>query len=280
MNLADRLLFTRVANEGAQVSGYFAKSNFETFHNGHEGVLMPGAADDWMYDHQGILSFTVEMWDLPRHAGARGYAEHGVRGLMKLIDSEREEDWRKIMAFVDQKVGVDGIFPWTPFYHPDLGPVEIGGIDPKFVIQNPPLAFLEEECERVGRFLTILGLSTAELDLPSLTVEKKGKNIYRIAALVTNRGFLPTSSTQKGGTMKRNQGLVARLDGTYHMVSGESPQYLGHLNGYGSVDQGEPPESSQIQIEWVVEADPGSTLLVSVSTPKGGEVRSRIVLEK
>ncbi len=279
MNLTDRSLFTRVAAEGAQASGYFAKSNFETFHNGHEGVLMPGAADDWMYEHQGILSFTVEMWDLPRHAGARGYAEHGVQGLMKLSDEEREEDWRKILAFVDHKIGAAGFFPWSPFYHPDLGPVEIGGIDPKFVIQNPPLSFLEEECERVGRFLTILGLSTPELDLSSVQVEKLGKNIYRIAALVTNQGFLPTSSTHKGGTMKRNQGLIARLEGSYRMISGESPQYLGHLKGYGSMDQQEPPAANRIQIEWVVETEPGSTLQLSVSAPKGGRVYFQVVLD-
>ncbi len=280
MNLADRWLFTRVATEGAQVSGYFAKSNFETFHNGHDGVLMPGAADDWMYDHQGILSFTVEIWDIARHAGARGYAELGVRGLMKLTDSEREDDWRKILAFVDREIGTGGFFPWTPYNHPDLGPVEIGGIDPKFVIQNPPAAFLEEECERVGRFLTTLGLSTAELHLSTLKVGKQGNNIYRIVAVVTNQGFLPTSSTEKGRTMKRNQGLVARLEGSYQMISGESPQYLGHLKGYGSQDSLEPPQANRIQIEWVVQAEPGSTLQLSVDTPKGGLVISPVVLQK
>ncbi|PSR24372.1 MAG: peptidase M14 [Sulfobacillus thermosulfidooxidans] len=279
LSLEDRMLFTRVAHEGAQVSGYFAKSNYETFHNGHDDVLMPGAADDWMYDHQGVLSFTVEIWDLPRHAGARGYAEYGVQGLMKLTDSEKEDDMRKIMAFIDEKIGSEAFFAWTPFNHPDLGPVEIGGIDPKFVIQNPPPMFLEEECERVGRFLTTLGLSTPQLAISKLAVEKTGNDIFRIVALVTNQGFLPTSSTQKGRTMKRNQGLTARLDGNYQIIAGQSPQYLGHLSGYGSLDAGEPPASNRVQLEWVIQASPRSTVALTVSTPKAGQVTVPVVLE-
>jgi hypothetical protein len=79
LSQTDRHLFNRVAEMGAEVSGYFAGSNYNIFATGHEKVLMPGAADDWMYDHYGVLGFTVEIWNLAKRAGARGYGEHGMR---------------------------------------------------------------------------------------------------------------------------------------------------------------------------------------------------------
>ena len=36
--------------------------------------------------------------------------------------------------------------PWRPFMHPQLGPVEIGGIDPRVGIWNPPLHELPRLC--------------------------------------------------------------------------------------------------------------------------------------
>lgn len=274
----DAGLFRRMAEEGARVSGYFARSNFETFHNGYDAVLMPGAADDWMYDHQGVLGFTVEIWDLPRHAGARGYAEHGVKGLMKLSDEERQEDLRKIVNFVEEKVPTQGFFPWTDFEHPDLGPVQIGGLDPKFVVQNPPLCFLEEECERVGRFLTTLGLSTASLTAGPVRSEKIGDNVYRVTAMVRNQGFLPTSGTGRGSGMKRVSGVQALLEGDYEMISGESPSRLGHLSGYGSLDASAPPGDNRRTAEWVVRAPQGSSLSVVFSAPRAGTARVQIDL--
>lgn len=34
---------------------------------------------------------------------------------------------------------------WTPFEHPQLGQVEIGGVDNKWCLQNPPPELLEAE---------------------------------------------------------------------------------------------------------------------------------------
>ena len=37
---------------------------------------------------------------------------------------------------------------WTAFAHPQLGAVEIGGVDNKWCLQNPPPDRLEAECAR------------------------------------------------------------------------------------------------------------------------------------
>jgi hypothetical protein len=201
-----------------------------------------------------------------------------VKKLMTLSDEERSEDLRKIFKFVEDKVDPQGFFPWTPFEHPDLGLVEIGGLDPKFVVQNPPLCFLQEECERVGRFLTTLGLSTAQL-LPGPTrAEKIGENVYRVTALIKNAGFLPTSGTHLGAGMKRVLPVRAELLGNFQMIAGESPHFLGHLDGYGSLDASAPPGANRQSVEWVVQSLPGTRLAVEFSAPRAGSVKVPVQL--
>ncbi len=274
----DRLLFTRVADMGAKVSGYFADSNYHIFASGHEKVLMPGAADDWMYDHFGVLSFTVEIWNLPKRAGARGYAEYGVRRLMELKPEQETEDDRKIYDWVSREVPEEGVFPWTPFEHPDFGPVEIGGLNPKFVVQNPPPHLLEEECAHVSGFLTRLGLCTPKLTIAEVMVSEEAPGVYRIAAEVANAGYLPTSSTAKGRDLLL-EGLKATVTGA-PLVSGSSPVELPHLDGYAAADGWAPPHGQRAHAEWVVRANAGTTIEIAFEGPRAGRVTEVVALGK
>lgn len=275
----DRHLFTRVADMGAKESGYHAGSNYQIFATGHEKILMPGAGDDWMYDHLGVLSFTVEMWDLAKHAGARGYGELGMRKLMTLSPEERLEDQRKIYAWVEKEVPSDGIFDWALFHHPEFGEVEIGGLNPKFVIQNPPLTRLEEECEAIRGFIMGLSLSIAKLLISSVQVTEEGANLYRIVAEVSNAGFLPTSSTSKGKELEL-EGLHATLAGEFEMVAGVSPQPLPHLDGFGGHDAWAPPSAQRAHVEWLIRARPDTRVTVSFSGPRAGRVSTDAILRK
>ncbi|KPV41816.1 M14 family metallopeptidase [Alicyclobacillus ferrooxydans] len=274
----DRNLFTRVAEMGAKASGYHTGSNYKIFATGHEKILMPGAADDWMYDHFGVLSFTLEIWDLSKRAGAHGYGEIGMRRMMELTPEQDTEDERKIYAWADKEVGAKGVFPWTVFEHPDFGTVEIGGLDPKFVLQNPPHHMIEEECRNVGAFLTKLGLSTAKLFIPSISVVEEGEGLYRIVAEVSNAGFLPTSSTDKGKSLLL-EGIRAFVEGDVEVVAGESPTPIGHLSGYGSQSSWTPPKNQRAYAEWVVRGEKGTQVTVKFSGPRAGSVSQTVSLQ-
>ncbi len=275
----DRRLFSRVADMGAKVSGYFADSNYHIFATGHEKVLMPGAADDWMYDHFGVLGFTVEIWDLPKHAGARGYAEYGMRRLLELSPDEEIEDDRKIVGWVAAEVGDEGFFPWRPFDHPDFGPVEIGGLHPKFVVQNPPPLLLEEECAHVSAFLTRLGLSTPVLHMSQLTLDEESPGLYRLVVEVVNAGYLPTSSTEKGRELAL-EGLQATIAGDIILVSGKSPVDVGHLDGYGTEDGWTPPHGRRAHVEWVFRGSPGTAVEVIIGGSRAGRIKASVILGK
>lgn len=278
LSTTDRHLFTRVAEMGAKASGYHAGSNYEIFSTGHEKVLMPGAADDWMYDHLGVLGFTLEIWDMNKRAGARGYGELGMRKMMNLTPEQETEDERKIYAWADQAVGAKGVFAWTKVDHPDFGLVEVGGLDPKFVLQNPPHHVIGEECENVSAFLTKLGLSTAKLVIPSIEVMQTGEGLFRVVAEVANAGFLPTSSTDKGKELLL-EGVRAVIEGPIEVVAGSSPVEIGHLDGYGGQSTWTPPSGQRGYAEWVVKATAGSAVTVRFEGPRAGQVAQVVTLK-
>lgn len=273
LTVEDRHLFSRIAEMGEEVSGYFARSNHQAFQSGHDNILMPGAADDWMYDHFGVLGFTVEIWDLARHAGARGYAEYGVRHLVGLTPEEDLQDDRKIYGWVSREVPDGALFDWVPWTHPDLGDVEVGGLDDKFVRQNPPEKFLAGECAKVSAFLTRLGLSTPRMVIPRVDVERVGDGIYRVVAEVSNAGFLPTSSTGKGRQLQL-EGIKAEITGPIRLVSGVSPHDLGALDGYGHGTA----RSQRGYTEWVVAVERPCQIVVRFHGQRAGEASRQIQL--
>lgn len=280
MGLEDLSYYRQVGAMGERRSGYFSRSNWQAFGTGHErGVLMPGAADDWVYDMKGILGFTLEIWDLPRHAGARGYAEHGVRTLMRLTPEERLLDQRKILKWVDETLGGEGFHPWTHFNHPDLGPVEIGGLEPKFLVQNPPPSLLPAECHNVAAFLSGLGLSTPCLMVGAHTVEALADGLFRVTVEVSNRGFLPTSGTVKARDLKTAPEIRAVLSGPgVEVVAGRTPLQMGHLSGYAAAQQGLPALPQRKIAEWVIRATPGTEITVAFHGGRAGHAECRLVL--
>ncbi len=103
---------------------------------------------EWAYEHRGIIGYTPELWDM---AGRAGLSRDEVQRAK--TREQREAIELKLLTWNDRELAGKGFFPWKPFHHPQLGPVEIGGWNPKFVRQNPPPNFLEQECHKNAMFV-------------------------------------------------------------------------------------------------------------------------------
>ena len=68
----------------------------------------------------------------------------------------REEDYVSLYSFLDKNFPGRYIKEWEAFDHPQLGAVEIGGLNSKWCLQNPPPELLEQECERNTSFALAL----------------------------------------------------------------------------------------------------------------------------
>jgi murein tripeptide amidase MpaA len=106
-----------------------------------------------------------------------------------------EADWH---AFNDERFGGRYFQEWTPFDHPQLGTVYIGGWHTKFWGQNPPAELLEQELVvQLPWILHLAGqLPQVEVRTPAVTALGDGR--FRVDVTVASSGYLPTHLTDRG----------------------------------------------------------------------------------
>jgi len=260
----DREAYKTIGETGKQHTGYPHTSVFEGFtmdkNNPMKGIYM-----DWLYEHRGILSWSTELWDLLRRSGIerKSFAVE-----MNKTEQEREDDQLKVLLWNDKELEGKGFINWAPFTHPQLGEIEIGGWDVKYVRQNPPHKFLEEECFNNMNFTFVHINALPELKLRKVTTEKVGEDVYRIIAAVVNAGYLPSS----GSDLAARNRFVKPVEVELTLEQGEvvSPKAkldLGHMPGY-----------SEKKVEWVIKAPRGTKVEICACSERAGKVKAQVEL--
>ncbi|MDF2629513.1 MAG: peptidase carboxypeptidase [Symbiobacteriaceae bacterium] len=277
MNGADLEVFKRIGEMCTRLTGAPCKSTFGAFNYPGQEALVKGA-DDWAYEHYGVQAYTFELWNPDLRAGAQGYAQVGVKGLLDRTEAQVIEDDRKLLAWSDRELGGGGFIGWAPFEHPQLGPVEIGGWDPKRAIQNPPEGpLLVEEVTKAAAFIVQHALATPRLTV-ELRVSPLGAGLYKVSAAVRNVGGLPTNVTEMAVTMKAARPIEVRLAGDVQVLSGQVRQEVGHLEGWAAT--GGRPARSEAWVEWVVRAQQsGARVAVTAATARAGTATAEVVLQ-
>ncbi len=230
-----------------------------------------GTLIEWGYWDQGVVGWVPEY-------------SPGAEAWVRDYDRDGEIDALEEMRFNDEVLGGRYFSPWRVFSHPALGEVEIGGWHSRFWGQNPPAEFLEEECRVQLPWVFSLLRQAPRIALDGPTVVPMGDGRYRVRAVLTNQGFLPTSLTGRGAVGEEGPDGVVRnpvvrppvlllgLDGA-ELVEGSPRVQLGHLRGTGPflAEVGVPSET----VEWIVRAE-GAPAYVQVvaRSDKGGVVRS------
>ncbi|MGI8587241.1 MAG: M14 family metallopeptidase [Chloroflexia bacterium] len=265
-----------IGEKGTEITGYECVSVYHKFRY-HPKEILHGGMDDYAYDQFGWFGFTTELWDAPAAAGVekKEYIEWGRR--------HPEEDDLKLMAWNDEKLGGKGFHDWRPFDHPQLGQVEIGGWDIKAAWQNAPAEYLPELCEKHCRFTIAHALMSPRLGIRRVDVTHQGGDVYRVVALLENRGFLPTYTSQKGQERKIVREIEVKLtlpeDGS--IVTGKAEQEVGHLEGRANKAFGGAWGTgidNQRKVEWVVRAPAGSTLKLDAVAERAGTARAEVKL--
>ena len=79
--------------------------------------------------------------------------------------------------------------PWTPFEHPQLGPVEIGGWKRMYTFRNPPPAIYLEEMAAANCVYVAPCRGRTPLRVRDLQVEAVGGGAYHISGVARQHGF-------------------------------------------------------------------------------------------
>lgn len=279
MNTDDLWVFKKVGELGTKLTGYRCVSTFHDFKY-HPKEVTTGAFDDWMYDHLGVFTYTIELWDLPTEAGIKDR-----KWIEWWRDHPHEEDLQ-ILKWTDEHAEPGGYANWETFEHPQLGKIELGGWNSIHTWRNPPLAHVENEVKKHFPFLLSLGEMLPHLAILDLSVRKLADERYHLNLVVENNGFLPTFTSQQGKARQaaRPVRVELALPETARLASGKVREVLGHLEGrsnkmeVGAVSADSPTDNRQ-RLEWVVQAQPGTMISINVLSERAGSLSRQVILE-
>jgi hypothetical protein len=271
-------LFQKIGAKGTEITGY---PNISTFHDFkyYPKQIITGAFDEWMYEHRGVFSWTVEFWNPMKQAGIENftyiewYREHPV------------EDDFKLLKWNDEVLEGTGFVDWHPFDHPQLGTVELGGWDLLHMWTNVPLEFLEREISPLPEWIVWHALISPKLALRETSVTSLGPDSFRVRLVIQNEGWLSTYVTKKALERRVTHGVIAEilLPRGASLESGKEREELGELEGRAYknavVDELAEGTSDRVKVEWVVRAKKGTKVQLIARHDRAGIVREEVVLK-
>ncbi|WP_394796234.1 M14 family metallopeptidase [Armatimonas sp.] len=284
----DLWTYQTIGKKGTELTGYPAVSVFHDFKY-HPKEVITGVFDDWCYEHLGIFAWTTEIWSPQRQAGiTEGFDDKTKQGAFKYTTWGRNheiEDDLKLLKWADTQLEGKGYYNWTPFDHPDLGPVEIGGWDMLHAFRNPPPQFLEREIAPFSDWLLWQALTTPRLAMHQLDVAFLGEDTWHVRLVVKNTGWLPSYVTKKALERKYARPVVAEitLPEGVSLVTGKERLEIGQVEGFcykPPANGGYSADTTEdrAKAEWIVKAASGTQLTVTARHERAGVVRETVTL--
>lgn len=222
----DRELWKMLGAWCEELTGYPMVSGFEEFLYEPEKPLR-GDLTDFGYHQRGAIAYVCELWDLFRQLGIarkKPFVDH--YSTLTRADLLTLARW-------DQSHNASRIFrPWRPVEHPQLGTVEVGGLDPRVGIWNPPYDLLGEVCARQSAALLRVAALTPSLSLDVRT-KPLGDNAFELVVACANAGYLPTWVFSGARALPTNEPPYLDIGTEGCVLRGATRREVGHLDGWG-----------------------------------------------
>jgi hypothetical protein len=222
----DLAIFRQLEAWMTEHTGYPTVSGYEQFLYEPDKPLR-GDLSDYAYNQRGALAYVIELWDLFKRIGVEKparfveYYERFSRGdLVKLAWWDRDENDGRCFP------------PWRPFEHPQLGRVEIGGIDPRIGIWNPPLHELPALCASQAQVFVRLAALAPRVRIAETNRYALPGGLVRVEVKVVNDGYLGSYGPPSAKKLDFNEPLYAIAKGEL-VDPGTAYQQLGHVDGWG-----------------------------------------------
>jgi hypothetical protein len=252
-----------------------------------------GAFFQYGYYQFGVPSFSTPGWGLPdprsgadsapRDAaagaaeprpGARGRSPAGgpaagraPQGQAARAGEAQPGADSTILAALDA-AGIDAFVPWTPFAHPDLGPVEIGGFRP-YAVTNPPPDQLAELGRTHGAFTVRLAGMLPRVRIVDTKVTGHGGGVFTVTAEIENAGYFPTA-LQHGVVARAVQPTTVTIQVPPETVltGADKASTVQRLDGSGAREK----------FTWVIRGQPGATVEIRARSQKAGTTTATVTL--
>lgn len=268
----DLRTYKAISAMGEEETGYPCISIYHDFAYDKKKPIR-GGLTDWVYEQLGVFTFATELWSLPKKAGV------DVKDFIEFFPTRDESVDLAMLKVIDEEIEGYGFKEWTPFDHPQLGPVEIGGWDYQFAWQNPPGPWLEEVTSTNARFVLRAMKTAPRIVFQRPVVESLGADLYKVSVTVQNVGFLPTYVSEQGRKVGVNKPVKIEIEipSGAQLISGKREQDLGHLHGRANQYESMSfytayPIESRAVAEWVVRAPSTGDVILRAEATKAGSI--------
>jgi len=137
---------------------------------------------------------------------------------------------KSLLAFSDKELEGKGFVSWTPFKHPTLGEVEIGGVVP-FTNNTPPERMIEDLLKGQLPWVFEIAGKLAKIAIKSTKVEALSGGLYRLKVWVENTGYLPYP-TAMGQRNTRILPVIVTLEGEdFEIIEGKKRTLIQSIPG-------------------------------------------------
>lgn len=271
-------IYETIGNLASDTWGYPPINIFDTFLKGKDRADS-GAFDDFCYETQGLLAYTPELWDgCIRFGNGFGFDDEN-----KSVQHQLDK-WNNVIKWAKEN-NPDAIYPWTPYIDETLGEVEIGGLDYKFVTQNPPCHMLHDECKKQGSWLIQLPALLPQIKIENVSISKVDESTYSIDAVIANTSYLSTDICAKAKQLKLSKGITVSLSGVQTITDAsihiddlqgfsQSKVTTGYIGPYNNS-----LAKSKTKLQWIVKASVNQPFSISVSSVKAGCFSKSYVIE-
>jgi hypothetical protein len=228
MDQEDLAVYRQIGQWLESTTGYPMVSGYEEFTYEPEKPIH-GDLTDYAFHQRGCISYVVELWDLFAQAGLECKRPF-IRNYMELT----RQDLEAIARWDQQHNEGRAFVEWQPFEHPQLGRVEIGGVDSRVGLWNPPYEKLAEVCDRQSAaFLRVAALAP-RIRFAEVKTEALSDGLTRVDFVVENQGYLPSYVLNSARKLVWNEAPYLELDCEgCSLAEGAARRPLGHLDGWG-----------------------------------------------
>jgi hypothetical protein len=227
MDPSDLAIFRQIEEWGTTITGYPTVSGFEEFTYEPDTPIY-GDLSEWAYHDRGAIAYVCELWNLFDELGfprPKKFVERYTR--LSRADNERLAKWDR------EKNAGRIVRPWKRFDHPQLGPVEIGGIDPRVGITNPPFERLDEICNAQSSMFLRVASMAPRVRAGAVEVRATG-DLTTLAIPIENVGYLPTYVLSSAKKLPWNAPIYADVAGDGCEIDPSDRHVeIGHLDGWG-----------------------------------------------
>ena len=230
-----------------------------------------GHGPDFGYFYYGSIWYGDELWNGGRMRDFNG------DGYLDDVDA---------LTWDDQSNGGRGFREWTPFDHPTLGRVEIGGFHPKFFSQNGPTSELERFARNQALFNLEMAMHLPQLELGAVTVTRASSagdtTTYDVTVTFRNTGRLPTALAQAQLVkIVQEDRVTLEFDSTLTKRPGPKVTIVTPSTRDKTIRAGytEPGESKTVSFRVNTVGVRGAKGTVRVLSTRGGLLKSEFVLD-